>query len=58
MPTFTGATVTVEGGSAKGASIEIDGKRVPLSPEGIASVGNKGDVAKKLKEALGQAATE
>jgi hypothetical protein len=55
MPTFTGATVSVTGGTAGRASIEVDGQRVSLSPEGIGGVLREKDGAKKLDEAIAKA---
>jgi hypothetical protein len=55
MPTFSGATVTVTGGTAGRASIEVDGRRVSLSPEGIGGVLREKDGAKKLNKALAAA---
>jgi hypothetical protein len=41
------------GGTGGRASIEIDGQRVPLSPEGIGRAGgNTEEVGKKLVEAV------
>jgi hypothetical protein len=42
-------------GSAKGASVEIDGRRVSLTPDGIGKVLCEKDGAKKLNEAVAAA---
>jgi hypothetical protein len=39
----------------KGASIEVDGRRVSLTPEGIGGVLGEKDGAKKLNEAIAKA---
>jgi hypothetical protein len=39
----------------KGASIEVDGRRVSLTPESIAKVLGESDGAKKLNEAMAAA---
>jgi hypothetical protein len=41
--------------SEKGASIEVDGRRVSLTPEGIGKVLREKDGAKKLNEAVAAA---
>jgi hypothetical protein len=44
-----------EGGKSGRMSIEVDGKPVPLSAEGIKKAQGNGDVGKKIGEAISAA---